>query len=161
MYRIFQWIIRRAMHIFGGPLLPLYYHPFNNSNDIKLAHRRLFSTAVLIKPLPVGRTGQDSAVVCASAIRLVCDLRFPVLKAYWWACQVYPLTLLYHVIDPQPDVCFWADGLLDVLLELVVFMAGHWSAENPSFSNASIIGRVEIFLHCVHKKAFAWDLEAF
>ncbi len=63
-------------------------------DDVELADRRLFSTAVLVEPLPVGRAGQDGTVLAAASIGLMGNLWFPVLEAYRWARLVGPLALL-------------------------------------------------------------------
>lgn len=130
-------------------------------DDVELADRRLFTTAVLVKPLPVGCAGQDGTVLTAASIRLMGDLWFPVLKAYWWACLVSPLALLQYVIYTQPDVPFWPDGLPDVLVQLVVLIARKRAAECSTFCNAVIVCHVKGLLHRVCKKTFAWDLDAF
>lgn len=52
------------------------------SDDVELTHRGLFSSAALIKPLPVGCSGKDGAVLSASSVRLLSDLCLPVLEAH-------------------------------------------------------------------------------
>ena len=51
-------------------------------NNIKLAHRDLFSTAVFIKPFPIGRGGHDGTVLAPPTVRLQGDDRLPVLEAH-------------------------------------------------------------------------------
>lgn len=52
------------------------------SDDVELTHRSLFSSAALIKPLPVGCGGEDAAVLAAPSVWLQGDLCLPVLEAH-------------------------------------------------------------------------------
>lgn len=52
------------------------------SDDVELAHRCLLSPAVLIEPLPVGRDGEDGAVLAGSPIWLLGDFSLPVFEAH-------------------------------------------------------------------------------
>lgn len=51
------------------------------SDDVELTHRGLFSSAALIKPLAVGCSGKDGAVLSPPSIRLQGDLSLPVFEA--------------------------------------------------------------------------------
>lgn len=52
------------------------------SDDVELAHGSLLSPAALIEPLPVGRGGEDGAVLAAASVWLQGDFCLPVLEAY-------------------------------------------------------------------------------
>lgn len=52
------------------------------SDDVELADRGLLGSAALVKPLPVGRGGEDGAVLAVASVGLPGDLRLPVLEAH-------------------------------------------------------------------------------
>lgn len=93
------------------------------SDDVKLTHRSLLSLAALIKPLPVGRGGEDGAVLDAASVWLQGDVRLPVLEAHIGARMIQPLTVGHHVIDAQPDVLPWTDALAYIVIELVILIS--------------------------------------
>lgn len=93
------------------------------SDDVKLTHRSLLSPAALVKPLPVGRGGEDGAVLTAASVWLQGDLCLPVLEAHIGTGLIQPLTVGHSVTDAQPDVLPWADALAYVFVELVVLIS--------------------------------------
>lgn len=92
-------------------------------DDVELTHRSFLSSAALIKPLPVGRDGEDGAIVATPPVRLQGDLCLPVLEAHVGARLVQPLALGHQVVNAQPDVRLWADALTHVAVELVVLVS--------------------------------------
>lgn len=74
------------------------------------------------------------------------DLRLPVFKAQRTATMVQPGSLSDHVIDAQPDVLIWADGLAGVLVKFVVLLPRQWSAEDTTLGHAGIVGGMEVLL---------------
>lgn len=130
------------------------------SHDVELAHWSLFSSAALIKPLPVGRGGEDGAVLAAPSVWLQGDLRLPVLEAHAGARLVHPLAVGHHVVDAKPDVLLGADALAYVAVELVVLVSCQRSAQAASFGDAVITGCVESLLHWVSQETLAEDLGA-
>lgn len=131
------------------------------SDDIELTHRGLFSSTALIKPLPVGCGGQDGTVLTAPPVWLQGDLCLPVFEAHAGPRLVHPLTIGHHVIDTQPDVILWADALADVVVELVVLVSCHRSAQAASLGDAVITGCVEGLLHWISQETLAEDLGSF
>jgi len=131
------------------------------SDDVELAHRGLFGSAALIKPLPVGCGGEDGAVLAVAPIRLQGDLFLPVLEAHTGARLVHPLSVGYHVVDAQPDVLLWSDALAHVAVELVVLVSCQRGAQAASFGDAVIVGCVEAFLHWISQETLSKDLCAF
>lgn len=93
------------------------------SDDVKLTNRSLLSPATLIKPLPVGRGGEDGAVLAAASVWLQGDVCLPVLEAHVGARMIQPLTVGHHIIDAQPDVHPWTQALADVVVELVILVS--------------------------------------
>lgn len=93
------------------------------SDDVKLTHRSLLSPAALIKPLPVGRGGEDGTVLASASVWLQGDVCLPVLEAHVGAQMIQPLTVSHHVIDAQPDVLPWTDALAYVVVELVILIS--------------------------------------
>lgn len=93
------------------------------SDDVKLTHRSLLSPAALIKPLPVGRGGEDGAVLDAASVWLQGDVCLPVLEAHVGTRMIQPLTVGHRVTDAQPDVLRWTDALAYVVVELVVLIS--------------------------------------
>lgn len=130
------------------------------SYDIELAHKGLLSPAALVEPLPVGRGGEDGAVLAAASVWLQGDLRLPVLEAHVGARLVHPLAVGHHVVDAQPDVLLGADALAHVAVELVVLVPCHRGGQAASFGDAVVTGCVESLLHWVGQETLAKDLEA-
>lgn len=93
------------------------------SDDVELAHRSLFRSAALIKPLPVGCGGEDGTVLATPSVWLQGDFCLPVLEAHTGARLVHPLAVGHYVINAQPDVLLWADALTYVAVELVVLVS--------------------------------------
>lgn len=129
-------------------------------DDVELTHRSFLSPAALIKPLPVGRDGEDGAVVAAPSVRLQGDLCLPVLEAHVGARLVHPLALGHQVVDAQPDVRLWADALAHVAVELVVLVSCQRGGQTATFGDAVVAGRVEGLLHGVGQETLAGDLGA-
>lgn len=87
-------LIKDAAHYFSAHFIMLHFmltkqcQRLKNgatdglSDDVELAHRRLLSPAVLIEPLPVGRDGEDGAVLAGSPIWLLGDFSLPVFEAH-------------------------------------------------------------------------------
>lgn len=125
------------------------------SDDVELAHGRLLSPAALIEPLPVGRGGEDGAVLAAASVWLQGDFRLPVLEAYVGAWVVQPLTVSHHIIDAQPDVLLWADALAHVVVELVILVSWGRRAEDPSFGDAVFTSGMKGPLHRISQETFA------
>lgn len=130
------------------------------SDDVELTHGRLLSPAALVEPLPVGRGGEDGAVLAAASVRLQGDVCLPVLEAHVGARLVQPLTVGHLVTDAQPDVHVWADALADVVVQLVILVPRGRGAEDPSFGHAFFTGVVKGPLYRVGQEALANDLGA-
>lgn len=135
------------------------FEPYSSDN-VELAHGGLLSPTALIKPLPVGRVGQNAAVLAAAAVGLMGYFRLPVLEAYADARLIHPVTFFQHVVDAQPDVFLRPDGLADVGVELVVLITGQRSAEGATHGDAIIISCVEVLLHRVCQETLARNLDA-
>lgn len=128
------------------------------SHDVELAHGRLRGSAALVEPLPVGRGGEDGAVLAAPAVRLQGDLRLPVLEAHAGARLVHPVAVGHHVVDAQPDVLLGPDALAHVAEELVVLVSGRRRGQAAPFGDAVVAGGVEVLLHGLGQQALAEDL---
>lgn len=131
------------------------------SDDVELAHRGLLGSAALVKPLPVGRGGEDGAVLAAASVRLLGDVCLPVLEAHAGARLVHPLTIRHHVVDAQPDVFLQAQTLAHIAVQLVVLISCQRGAQAASFGDAVFTGCMKGLLHWVGQETLAQDLGAF
>lgn len=130
------------------------------SDDVKLTHGSPLSPAAFIKPLPVGRGGDDRAVLAAASVWLQGDVCLPVLEAHTGARMIQPLTVGHRVIDAQPDVLPWTDALADVVVELVILIPWARGAEDTSLGNAVFTGSIKGLLHGFGQETLANDLGA-
>lgn len=128
------------------------------SDDVELAHRGFLGPAVLVEPLPVGRGGEDGAVLAAPSVRLQGDLRLPVFEAHVGPRLVHPLAVGHNVVDAQPDLLLGADALADVAVELVILVSCHRGGQAAPFGDAVVAGRVESLLHRIGQETLADDL---
>lgn len=133
------------------------------SHNVELANGGLFLIAVLVKPLPVGGPRQDGAVLGLASIWLRGPTvgHVPVFVRNIRAGVVYPSTLLHHVADTEPHLLAGVDALADVVSELVILLAGRWSAKNTAEVAAVLTGGVVAFSHRVNQIALSVDLYAF
>lgn len=130
------------------------------SHDVELTHRGLFSSAALVKPLPLGCGGEDGAVLPAPSVRLQRDRRLPVLEAHTGPRLVHPQAVGHHVVDAQPDVLLGAEALAHVAVELLVLVRCQGGAEAASLGRAVIAGCVESLLRWISQETLANDLSA-
>lgn len=133
----------------------------NLSDDVKLTHRGLFCSAVLIEPFPIGCGGQDGTVLGVPPVGLVGDLSLPVLEAYAGACLVHPVSVHYHVIDTQPDLLLRPDALANVAVKLVILVCCQRGAQAASLGDAVIVGCVEGLFYWIGQETLSQDLCAF
>lgn len=133
------------------------------SDDVELTDGRLLLATVLIKPLPVGRCGQDGTILGHASVRLRGPEvgGVPVFIGNARSGLVRPLAFGYHVVDAQPHLLVLPQAQADVVPELVVFCAGHGRTEDSAQRVAVLAGRVVALLHHIDQEALVVDFNAF